>query len=134
MSMSDPIADMLTRIRNAGMVRHKRVDIPASKMKLEIARILQKERYISSYKFLKQDDEPQGTIRVYVKYTPDEEPVISGLQRESKPGLRRYCGSKDVPRVFGGMGISILSTSRGIMTGREARRIGVGGEVLCSVW
>lgn len=133
MAMSDPIADMLTRIRNAGMVRHKRVDIPASKMKLEIARILQKEKFIASYKFI-GDEGPQGVIRVYLKYTPGEEPVISGLERVSKPGLRRYCGAREVPRVFGGMGVSILSTSRGIMTGREAQKIGVGGEILCSVW
>jgi small subunit ribosomal protein S8 len=134
MSMSDPIADMLTRIRNAAGARHKRVDVPASKIKLEIARILQKERFISSYKYLQPEEAPQGTIRIYLKYTPDDEPVISGLQRESKPGLRRYCGSNEIPRVFGGMGVSILSTSRGIMTGREARKIGVGGEFLCSVW
>jgi small subunit ribosomal protein S8 len=133
MAMSDPIADMLTRIRNAGMARRKRVDIPASKMKLEIARILQKEKFIGSYKFV-DDGGPQGLIRVYLKYTPDEEPVINGIDRVSKPGLRRYCGSRTVPRVYGGMGVSILSTSRGIMTGQEARRVGVGGEILCSVW
>ena len=133
MSMSDPIADMLTRIRNAGRAGHKRVDIPASKLKLEIARILQKEKFIASYKFL-DDDGPQGRIRVYLKYTPDEEPVITGLQRVSKPGLRRYCGAQEVPRVFGGMGVSILSTSRGIMTGREAKKMSVGGEILYSVW
>jgi small subunit ribosomal protein S8 len=133
MSMSDPIADMLTRIRNAGHSRHKRVDIPASKLKLEIARILQKERFIGNYKFI-SDDSPQGVIRMYLKYTPDEEPVISGIERTSKPGLRRYCSVRTIPRVFGGMGVSILSTSRGIMTGREAKKVGVGGEVLCSVW
>ncbi len=133
MSMSDPIADMLTRIRNGGMARRKRVDMPASKMKLEIARILLKEKFIGSYKFI-DDGGPQGIIRLYLKYTPDEEPVISGIQRVSKPGLRKYCGSKEVPRVYGGMGVSIMSTSRGIMSGQEARRVGVGGEVLCSVW
>ncbi|MBZ0268600.1 30S ribosomal protein S8 [bacterium] len=133
MAMSDPIADMLTRIRNASGARHKRTDIPASKMKLEIARVLLKERFISNYKFI-PDDGPQGNIRVYLKYTPDEEPVIVGIQRESKPGLRRYCGAREVPRVLGGMGVSILSTSRGIMTGREASKVGVGGEILCSVW
>ena len=133
MSMSDPIADMLTRIRNAGSTGHKRVDVPASKLKLEIARILQKEKFIANYKFM-DDGGPQGMIRVYLKYTPDEEPVICGLQRVSKPGLRRYCGAQGVPRVFGGMGVSILSTSRGIMTGREAQKVGVGGEILCSVW
>jgi len=133
MSMSDPIADMLTRIRNAGMAGHKRVDVPASKMKLEIARILQKERFIASYKYL-QGDGPQGVIRIYLKYTPDSEPVINGIERVSKPGLRKYCGVREIPRVFGGMGISILSTSRGIMTGREAKQVGVGGEILCNVW
>jgi small subunit ribosomal protein S8 len=133
MSMSDPIADMLTRIRNAGSTGHKRVDVPASKLKLEIARILQDEKFIANYKFV-DDGGPQGVIRVYLKYTPDEEPVITGLQRVSKPGLRRYCGAQGVPRVFGGMGVSILSTSRGIMTGRQAQKMGVGGEVLCSVW
>ena len=134
MAMSDPIADMLTRIRNAGERRHKRVDIPASKMKLEIARILLKERFIANYKYIKGDDDPQGMIRVYLKYTPGEEPVINGLERVSRPGLRKYCGKDQVPRVLGGMGVSILSTSRGIMTGREALRCGVGGEVLCNVW
>lgn len=133
MAMSDPIADMLTRVRNAAMARHKRVDIPASKIKLEIARILQKERFIGNYKYL-ADIGHQGVIRVYLKYTPEEEPVINGLERVSKPGLRRYCGSQGVPRVFGGMGVSILSTSRGIMTGQEARKVGVGGEILCNVW
>ena len=133
MSMSDPIADMLTRVRNAANAGHKRVDVPASKMKLEIARILQKERFIANYKFV-DDGSVQGVIRVYLKYTPDEEPVIAGIERVSKPGLRRYCGAEEVPRVFGGMGVSILSTSRGVMTGREAKKIGVGGEILCNVW
>ncbi|MCA9752786.1 MAG: 30S ribosomal protein S8 [bacterium] len=132
MSMSDPIADMLTRIRNAGRAGHKRVDVPASKLKLEIARILLKERFISNYKFV--EDGPQGVIRVYLKYTPEDEPVINGLERVSKPGLRRYAGVQEIPRVLGGMGVSILSTSRGIMTGREARTAGVGGEILCNVW
>jgi len=133
MAMSDPIADMLTRIRNAGHAGHKRTDVPASKLKLEIARVLLKERFIANYKFI-EDDGPQGNIRVYLKYTPDDEPVISGIQRVSKPGLRRYAGARSMPRVLGGMGMSIVSTSRGIMTGREAAREGVGGEVLCSVW
>jgi small subunit ribosomal protein S8 len=133
MSMSDPIADMLTRIRNAGRARLRRVDVPASKLKLEIARILLKERFISNYKFIGEGS-TQGMIRVYLKYTPEEEPVISGLQRVSRPGLRRYCGAEEVPRVLGGMGVSILSTSRGIMTGREAKKTGVGGEILCNVW
>ena len=133
MSMSDPIAYLLTRIRNAGRAGHKRVDIPASKLKLEIARILLKERFIANYKFV-EDDGPQGVIRIYLKYTPADEPVIAGIERVSKPGLRRYTGVQAIPRVFGGMGVSILSTSRGIMTGREARSAGVGGELLCNVW
>ena len=133
MSMSDPIADMLTRIRNAVHRRKKRVDVPASKIKLEIARILMKERFIANYKFM-ESDSPQGAIRIYLKYTPAEEPVINGLERVSRPGLRDYRGTKDLPRVLGGMGISIMSTSRGIMTAREARDCGVGGEILCSVW
>lgn len=132
MSMTDPIADMLTRIRNAAQARHKRVDVPASKLKLEIARILLKERFIANYKFV--EDGPQGTIRIYLKYTPDEEPVINGIERVSKPGLRRYCGADGIPRIFGGMGVSILSTSRGVLSGREAKSVGVGGEILCSVW
>jgi small subunit ribosomal protein S8 len=132
MSMTDPIADMLIRIRNAAQARHKRVDVPASKLKLEIARILLKERFIANYKFV--EDGPQGTIRIYLKYTPDEEPVINGLERVSKPGLRRYCTATEIPRVFGGMGVSILSTSRGVLSGREARQVGVGGELLCTVW
>jgi small subunit ribosomal protein S8 len=133
MSMSDPIADMLTRIRNAGRARLRRVDVPASKLKLEIARILLKERFISNYKFVGEGS-PQGLIRVYLKYTPEEEPVITGLERVSRPGLRRYCGADEVPRVLGGLGVSILSTSRGIMSGREAKKTGVGGEILCNVW
>ena len=132
MSMTDPIADMLTRIRNAARARHKRVDVPASKLKLEIARILLKERFVANYKFV--EDGPQGTIRIYLKYTPDEEPVINGIERVSKPGLRRYCGAEEIPRVFGGMGVSILSTSRGVLSGREAKQVGVGGEILCSIW
>ena len=132
MSMTDPIADMLTRIRNAAQARHKRVDVPASKLKLEIARILLKERFVANYKFV--EDGPQGTIRIYLKYTPDEEPVINGIERVSKPGLRRYCGAEEIPRVFGGMGVSILSTSRGVLSGREAKQVGVGGEILCSIW
>ena len=132
MSMTDPIADMLTRIRNAAQARHKRVDVPASKLKLEIARILLKERFVANYKFV--EDGPQGVIRIYLKYTPDEDPVINGIERISKPGLRRYCGAEEIPRVFGGMGVSILSTSRGVLSGREAKKVGVGGEILCSVW
>ena len=132
MAVNDTISDMLTRIRNAAQARHKRVDVPASKLKLEIARILLKERFVASYKFV--EDGPQGVIRIYLKYTPDEDPVINGIERISKPGLRRYCGAEEIPRVFGGMGVSILSTSRGVLSGREAKQVGVGGEILCSVW
>lgn len=130
--MSDPIADMLTRIRNASSVFHDAVDIPASKLKVELARILKEEGYIRDYKV--SDDGKQGMIRIYLKYAPPKRQVISGLKRISKPGLRVYAKSDAVPRVFGGLGVAILSTSHGVMTDREARRSKVGGEVLCYVW
>ena len=130
--MTDPIADMITRIRNAVRARHPRVDIPASRFKAEIARILEQEGYVSAVKMV--DAAPQGTIRITLKYGPRGENVISGLERVSRPGRRVYLGSEDVPRVMGGLGTSILTTSRGVMTGREAQRAGVGGEVLCNVW
>jgi small subunit ribosomal protein S8 len=130
--MTDPIADMITRIRNAVRARHPRVDIPASRFKTEIARILEQEGYVSAVKVV--DGAPQGTIRITLKYGPRGETVISGLERVSRPGRRVYLGSEDVPRVMGGLGTSILTTSRGVMTGREAQRAGVGGEVLCNVW
>ena len=130
--MTDPIADMITRIRNAVRSRHPRVDIPASRFKAEIARILEQEGYVSAVKVV--DGAPQGTIRITLKYGPRGENVISGLERVSRPGRRVYLGSEDVPRVMGGLGTSILTTSRGVMTGREAQRAGVGGEVLCNVW
>lgn len=132
MSMTDPIADMLTRIRNAGAAGHRRVDMPLSKMKIEIARILAENHFIHGYKVL--DDGEHGLLRVYMRYTPDERPVIRSLQRVSKPGLRRYVGAKSIPKVRSGMGIAILSTSRGVMTDREARRERVGGEVLARVY
>jgi small subunit ribosomal protein S8 len=130
--MTDPIADMITRIRNAVRARHPRVDIPASRFKAEIAKILEREGYVSGVKVV--DGAPQGTLRITLKYGPRGETVISGLERVSRPGRRVYLGSEDVPRVMGGLGTSILTTSRGVMTGREAQRAGVGGEVLCNVW
>jgi small subunit ribosomal protein S8 len=130
--MTDPIADMITRIRNAVRARHPRVDIPASRFKAEIAKILEQEGYVSGVKMV--DGAPQGTIRITLKYGPRGENVISGLERVSRPGRRVYLGSEDVPRVMGGLGTAILTTSRGVMTGREAQRAGVGGEVLCNVW
>jgi small subunit ribosomal protein S8 len=136
--MTDPIADMLTRIRNATIARHTRVDIPASTLKLEIARILELEGYIQSFKVVEPAADAGGgvqkTIRVQLKYGPRGERVITGIERVSRPGRRVYFGREDVPSVLGGLGTSILTTSRGVMTGREARKQGVGGEVLCNVW
>jgi small subunit ribosomal protein S8 len=137
--MTDPIADMLTRIRNATIAKHTRVDIPASTLKLEIARILELEGYIQSFKTVETPDGEgksavQKTIRVQLKYGPRGERVITGIERVSRPGRRVYFGTEEVPTVLGGLGTSILTTSRGVMTGREARRQGVGGEVLCNVW
>ena len=131
--MTDPIADMLTRIRNAGMAQHKTVSMPSSKMKVEIARILKAEGFIRGYD-LRDNDKPQPTLRLHLKYDENNSPVIAGLQRVSKPGRRIYFGRKDIPWVNSGLGIAIVSTSRGLMTGRDARRSGVGGEVVCYVW
>jgi small subunit ribosomal protein S8 len=130
--MSDPIADMLTRIRNANTVRHETVEIPASKLKKEIAEILKKEGFIRDAEYV--EDNKQGIIRVFLKYGPNNERVISGLKRISKPGLRVYTKSNEVPRVLGGLGIAIISTSKGVMTDKEARQTKAGGEVLCYVW
>ncbi|RUM88430.1 MAG: 30S ribosomal protein S8 [Thermodesulfatator sp.] len=130
--MTDPIADMLARIRNALMARHKTVEIPASRIKREIARILKEEGYIEDYEFVAEG--PQGKIVITLKYDEDRRPVIAGLKRVSKPGRRVYAGVKKLPRVLGGLGIAIISTSQGIMTDHEARRRGVGGEILCEVW
>ena len=136
--MTDPISDMLARIRNAVAARHARVDMPASKLKAEIARILQDEGYIQGYRIVEQTvtggRHPQQVIRLFLKYGPRGERVISGLQRISRPGRRVYTGVDDVPAVLGGLGTAILTTSRGVMTGRAARQAGVGGEVLCNVW
>ncbi len=133
--MTDPIADMLARIRNATLARHSRVDIPASRLKVEIARILESEGYIQGYKLLDPDAaRPQAVLRINLKYGPRGERVISGLQRVSRPGRRVYLGRNNVPQVLAGLGTSILTTSRGVMTGREAVKAGVGGEVLCNIW
>lgn len=136
--MTDPIADMLTRIRNAVQAKHARVDVPASTLKSEIARILQSEGYISGYKLLDEPVDakqaPVKQLRLFLKYGPRGEQVISGIQRISRPGRRVYHSSANVKPVLGGLGISILTTSRGVMTGREAVKSGVGGEVLCNVW
>ncbi|MCI0496658.1 MAG: 30S ribosomal protein S8 [bacterium] len=132
MSMTDPIADYLTRIRNAIKAKHTKVDIPFSKIKEEITKILLDYRYIQSY--LKIEDDKQGIIRIYIKYDNDENSVIRSLQRVSKPGLKKYVNSSEIPRVLNNLGIAILSTSKGVITDREARQHGVGGEVLCYIW
>jgi small subunit ribosomal protein S8 len=131
MNMTDPVADMLTRIRNAIMARHTRVLIPASKMKIAIARILQEEGYIGSFDVVQ--DNPQGTLRITLKYV-DKRPVLQQLKRVSKPGLRVYTRRDAIPRVRGGLGTAIISTPQGIMTGRKAYQLGLGGEVICYVW
>lgn len=132
MVTTDPIADMLTRIRNACMAGHEHVLVPASKMKLEIAKILKAQGYVQKYDLV--DDKRHGQIRLHLKYGPDRKPVITGLRRVSRPGRRKYVGADAIPRVMGGLGVAILSTSRGVLTDREARRRRVGGEVLCYVW
>jgi small subunit ribosomal protein S8 len=132
MVMSDPIADMLTRIRNANIVRHETVEIPASKVKREIAEILKKEGFIRDAEYV--EDSKQGIIRLFLKYGSNNERVISGLKRISKPGLRVYTKSQEIPRVLGGLGIAIISTSQGVMTDKEARQSKAGGEVICYVW
>ena len=136
--MTDPIADMLTRIRNAVTAKHTRVDMPASRLKADIARILQDEGYIQGFKVLEEsgDKAPAGTrtLRLFLKYGPHGERLITGVQRISRPGRRVYFGRDDVPEVLAGLGTSILTTSRGVMTGRAAVKAGVGGEVLCNVW
>ena len=132
MSVNDPIADMLTRIRNACMARHTTVQIPSSRMKVAIAEILKREGFIRDFEV--QQGTPFDTIVITLKYTPDRRPVITGLKRVSKPGLRIYTGRADIPRVRGGLGVSILSTPKGVMAGHEAWQQHVGGEVLCYVW
>jgi small subunit ribosomal protein S8 len=130
--MTDPIADMLTRIRNGSKAKLEKVDIPSSKLKLEIAKILKDEGYIKNLKMVK--DRRQGVIRVYLKYTDDEAPVIQGIKRVSKPGCRVYAGNDAIPKVLAGLGVAILSTPKGIQTGKQATKDNVGGEVLCHVW
>jgi len=130
---TDPIADMLTRIRNAARAKHARVDLPSSKLKVEVARILKDEGYLASYKVV-DDTKVKKTLRVYLRYTSDRRSVISNLRRISRPGCRRYVGKSEIRPVVGGMGIAILSTPRGLMTGQAARKEGVGGELLCEVW
>lgn len=132
MSMSDPIADMLTRIRNAGKAKFNSVDIPGSNLKTELARILKDEGFVRNYKFIK--DEKQGILRVYLKYGQGQTNTIFGMERVSKPSRRVYVKSKDVKPVLNGMGVAILSTSKGIMTDKKARKENVGGEILCNIW
>ena len=132
MQITDPIADMLTRIRNAGSAKHETVDVPASKMKKAIAEILLEEGYIKSFQLI--DDGTQGVIRITLKYLPGKEKAIQGLKRVSKPGLRVYAGADELPQVLRGLGIAIISTSKGIMTDKKARANHVGGEVLAFVW
>jgi small subunit ribosomal protein S8 len=136
--MTDPIADMLTRIRNAVASRHNRVDLPASKLKAEIARILQDEGYIGGFKLVEESAQKgvqaRPLIRLFLKYGPGGERVITGIERVSRPGRRVYANRSEVPAVLGGLGVNILTTSRGVMTGRAAQKLGVGGEVLCNVW
>jgi len=130
--LTDPIADMLTRIRNAAMIKAEKVDVPASRLKLEIAKILKEEGFIRAYKILK--DKKQGILRITLKYTTDNAPIISGIKRISKPGRRVYAGKDEIPNVMGGVGVSILSTSRGIFVDKTCKREKVGGEILCYVW
>ncbi|APS42571.1 MULTISPECIES: 30S ribosomal protein S8 [Weissella] len=132
MSMTDPIADFLTRIRNANMVRHDSVEVPASKIKKDIAEILKSEGFVRDVEYI--EDDKQGVIRVFLKYSADKTRVISGLKRISKPGLRTYVKSDDVPKVLNGLGVAIISTSEGVITDKEARAKKIGGEVLAYVW
>jgi small subunit ribosomal protein S8 len=132
MAMTDPIADLLTRIRNANQARKPHVDVPASRLKREVLEVLKQARYIDSFELL--DDARQGVLRVYLKYTPDRERVITGLRRVSRPGLRRYVKAKEVPRVLGGLGLAVLTTPKGVMSDEACRREHVGGEVICYVW
>jgi small subunit ribosomal protein S8 len=132
MSMSDPIADFLTRIRNAGMVYHDKVEVPASRIKKELAELLKAEGYIKDVEYIA--DDKQGVIRMYLKYGPNRERVITGLKRISRPGLRIYAKKDEMPKVLGGLGIAIISTSKGIMTDKKARKEGLGGEVISYIW
>ena len=130
--MTDPISDLLSRIRNGLLAKHAHVEMPASKMKVDIARILQEEGYIEGYKIA--DGTPRNTLKIQLKYGPGGERVINGLERVSRPGRRVYCSKDEVPKVLGGLGIAVISTSQGVMSGNEGRRRGVGGEILCTIW
>jgi small subunit ribosomal protein S8 len=130
---TDPIADFLTRIRNATAAKHQRVDVPVSRLKTEIARILKEEGYISTFKLV-DESKTRKVLRVFLKYTPDRRSVITGMKRISRPGARRYLAASDIRPVVGGLGISILTTPKGLMSGRSARRSNTGGEILCEVW
>ncbi len=132
MSFTDPVADFLTRIRNGIKARHQKIDVPASKLKLEIARILKEEGYVANYKAT--EEEGKKVIRVYLKYGADNNAAISNVTRVSRPGCRVYVGKTDIPRVLGGLGINILTTPKGVMTGKQARKEGVGGEILCEIY
>ena len=134
MSMSDPIADMLTRIRNAVTSRHESVNIPASKTKVAIANVLKQEGFIRDFEIVAEEGKVQPSLKVALGYNASRQPVLNGLQRISKPGLRVYVQRKEIPRVYGGLGVAILSTPKGVMTGQEARRQSLGGELLCYVW
>lgn len=131
MSMTDPIADMLTCIRNASKARHERLDIPSSNLKVDVAKLFKEEGYISNFRIIK--DRRQGILRIFLRYS-DKQPVILGLRRISKPGRRVYCGKSEVPEIRGGLGTAVISTSKGVMTDAKAKRNGVGGEVLCTIW
>ena len=132
MSMTDPLADMLTRIRNAGTAGFDKADIPASRMKISLARIMKEEGFIKNYKVVK--DNRQGILRVYLKFDEHNKPLIQGIERVSKPGRRVYAGCEDLPRIQGGLGVAVISTSKGVITDRQARKLQVGGEVLCRIW
>ena len=132
MSLTDPVADLLTRIRNAVSARQQKLDVPASKLKMEIARILKEEGYISNFKATEENG--RKVLRVYLKYSSNNDAAITNLARISRPGCRVYVGHNEIPRVLGGLGINILTTPKGVMTGRQARKQGVGGEVLCEIW
>lgn len=133
MAISDPISDFLTRIRNAMKAQHRYVDIPWSKMKQNVAEILKNQGFVENC-LVKVEDNRRGTIRLFLKYATGRQPVIQGLKRVSKPGLRKYVGHQDIPRFYGGMGVSIVSTSKGVMDGKKAVELGIGGELLCLVW
>jgi len=130
---TDPIADLLTRIRNASRAKHSRVDLPSSKLKVELARILKEEGYLANFKVV-EEQKPKKTLRLFLRYTPDRRSVITDLKRVSRPGSRRYVGKTDIRQVVGGMGISIVSTAKGLMTGQAARKAGIGGEMMAEVW